>query len=267
MNLGAEPKKVVILGVLVVVAGYLMYNNIIAPAGEETTSAAAPAPVRPAAIPSLPAVAANAVADNFDTAPEQSPSQAENNGEGPRSARAGDGGNQEFRPSLRPREGKDKLDPAKIDPTLELYRLERLREVAVSAGGRNVFEFGAAAPPPVPDVKILPNVARMAGPPVPPPPPPPPVDPGLAPKPQAPPIPLKYYGFTQKEFEQRSRNGGARRGLFLRGGEEIFVASVGDLIDRRYKVIRIEAEKATLEDTQFEKEQAIPIERSPDASQ
>ena len=96
---------------------------------------------------------------------------------------------------------------------------------------------------------------------------PPPVDPGLAPKPQAPPIPLKYYGFSQKEFEQRSRNGGARRGLFLRGGEEIFVASVGDLIDRRYKVIRIEAEKATLEDTQFEKEQAIPIERSPDSPQ
>ena len=45
------------------------------------------------------------------------------------------------------------------------------------------------------------------------------------------------------------------------------VASVGDLIDRRYKVIRIEAEKATLEDTQFEKEQAIPIERSPDSPQ
>jgi hypothetical protein len=264
MNLGAEPKKVAILAVLLVVAAYLVYNNIVAPAGEETTSAAAPAPVNPAPIPSLPAAAANAVADNFDTAPENS-GQAENNGEGPRSARAGDGGNQEFRPSLRPREGKDKLDPAKIDPTLELYRLERLREVAVSAGGRNVFEFGAAAPPKVPDVKILPKVAVALGPPVPPPPPPPPgpkVDP---PKPQMPPIPLKFYGFSQKEFEQRSRNGGARRGLFLRGGEEIFVASVGDLIDRRYKVIRIEADKATLEDTQFENEQTIPIERSPDA--
>jgi len=250
MNLGAEPKKVAILGVLLVAAAYLMYSNVLAPAGEETTSAAAPA---------TPAVPIPALTESTGLAPA---AQDENTGGGPRT---GDGSVQEFRPSLKPREGKDRIDPAKIDPTLELFRLERLKQVAVAAGGRNVFEFGAPPPPPVPDIKILPKKVAIAGPPAPPPPAPPQQPPPAPVKPPPPPIPLKFYGFQQKDFEQRTMKGGSRRGLFLRGGEEIFVASEGDLIDRRYKVIRIQANSATLEDTQFDRQQTLPIEQAPDA--
>ncbi len=246
MNLGAEPKKVVILGVLLLVAGYTVYTNVLAPSGEETTSAAAP-PVNPA--PALSPRQIDPVAPDEPTFGASSRREA--------------GGVQEFRPSLK-RRTEDKIDPAKIDPTLELYRLAQLKEVAANSTGRNVFEFGAAAPPPQPDIKIVPKVAASFGPPKPPP-PPTPVIPQPPPVPQAPPIPLKFYGFAQKDFEQRARTGGPRRGLFIKAGEEIFVASEGDLIDKRYKVVRIQDASATLEDTQFNKQQTIPIEQVPGA--
>jgi len=249
MNLGAEPKKVVILGVLLLVAGYTVYTNVLAPSGEETTSAAAP-PVNPAPVPALaprPIDAASPDEPSFGT-----------------SARRETGGVQEFRPSLK-RRTEDKIDPAKIDPTLELYRLAQLKEVAANSTGRNVFEFGAAAPPPQPDIKIVPKVAASFGPPKPPPPPTPVIPPPPPPPPSAPPIPLKFYGFSQKDFEQRAKKGGPRRGLFIKGADEIFVAAEGDLIDKRYKVVRIQDASATLEDTQFSKQQTIPIEQVPAA--
>jgi len=246
MNLGAEPKKVVVLGVLLLVAGYTVYTNVFAPSGQETTSAAAP-PVN-AAPPALSP-------RQIDPASPDEPSFGS-------SSRREAGGVQEFRPSLK-RRAEDKIDPAKIDPTLELYRLAQLKEVAANSSGRNVFEFGAAAPPPQPDIKIVPKVAASFGPPKPLPPPPPVTPPPPPPPPAAPPIPLKFYGFSQKDFEQRARTGGPRRGLFIKAGEEIFVAAEGDLIDKRYKVVRIQDTSATLEDTQFNKQQTIPIEQLP----
>jgi hypothetical protein len=89
------------------------------------------------------------------------------------------------------------------------------------------------------------------------------IPPTPPPPPPAPPIPLKFYGFSQKDFEQRARAGGPRRGLFIKGADEIFVVSEGDLIDKRYKVVRIQEASATLEDTQFSKQQTIPIEQVP----
>jgi hypothetical protein len=75
------------------------------------------------------------------------------------------------------------------------------------------------------------------------------------PPPTAPPIPLKFYGFTSPGLGQAK---GPRRAFFL-DGEDILVASEGETLKARYKVIRIGVTSATLEDVQFKQQQTIPI--------
>jgi len=58
--------------------------------------------------------------------------------------------------------------------------------------------------------------------------------------PQSPPIPLKYYGFA-KERNEPSR-------IFLQDNGEVFIAKVGDIVERRYKVIEISKSSITIQD-------------------
>ncbi len=51
------------------------------------------------------------------------------------------------------------------------------------------------------------------------------------PIPVAPPIPLKFYGFANQPGEPKK--------VFLSQGEELWVAGEGEIVNRRYKVIRI----------------------------
>ncbi len=228
MKLGAEPKKALILAGLLLVAAYIFYSN--------STSSDAPQsstpPVR------APQPAASAV-----------PGEARE--EAPRGSRESSRlSRQEFRPSLKPRRPEDRLDPATADPTLRLDLLERLRRVKFTGGTRSLFEFSQAPPPPkAPEAKILQKVARKFMGPLPPPPPAPPT-PIL--KPQAPPIPLRFYGYVT------ASRGGSRRAFFLEG-EEIHVAGEGQLVKKRYKVVRIGVNSVTMEDTQFEGRQTLPL--------
>jgi hypothetical protein len=168
---------------------------------------------------------------------------------------AGPGGRgselKEFRPTLKP---KDPIDPSKVDPTLKLALLARVKNVSMEGGGRSLFDFSTApavaAKVEIAKVKpILPGqtqTASIIGPVKPPPPPPP------APPPPPPPIPLKFYGFnTMKQ--------GGKRAFFLEG-EDIFVAGEGDLIKNRYKVVRIGVNSAVVEDTTNKHEQTLPLE-------
>jgi hypothetical protein len=231
MKLGAEPKKALILAGLLVVAAYLFYSNSASPdAPRSSTPPARPAP-RPAAS-ALPGEAREGA---------------------PRGSReASRLSRQEFRPSLKPRRPEDRLDPATADPALRLDLLERLRQVKFTGGMRSLFEFSQAPPPPppkAPEAKILQKVARkFMGPlPAPPPAPPAPVF-----KPQAPPIPLRFFGYVT------ASRGGSRRAFFLEG-EEIHVAAEGQLVNKRYKVVRIGVNSVTMEDTQFEGRQTLPL--------
>ena len=161
---------------------------------------------------------------------------------GPRRAGGGSRTLGEFKPSLKVPEG---TDLTKIDPTLKLDLFTQVRNAPAEAGSRSLFDFGAAAPPTMPQIAALPKVApikpafREYGPPKPEPPPakvtPPP--------PQAPPIPLKYYGFQMPRP-------GAKKAFFLEG-DDIFVAAEGELIKNRYKVVRIGVNSVIVEDTQF----------------
>ncbi len=236
MKLGTnEPKKIMILVGLLVVAGvvYLMNRSESGPPRE----AAAPAAKMP------PAVVARR---DQTSAMVESPRES-----GPNVSRRGSASsNQEFRPSLK-RDPKDHVDPMRIDPTLRLDLLAKLQTVSVAGGGRSLFDFSAAPPPPAPKTPepkikvgdVQKAISDSVG------------TPAASAEPAKPPptpIPLKFYGFTSPARQ------GQKRAFFL-DGEEIVVATEGELIKKRYKVIRIGLTSAVLEDTQQKDQQTLPL--------
>jgi hypothetical protein len=115
-----------------------------------------------------------------------------------------------------------------------------------------VFEFGQPpAPPPskeelakkkqpVPDPMLAakPPVAAPSGPPPP------------------PPIPLKFFGYVSPVST------GGKRAFFLEG-DDVHVVNEGDLVKRRYKIVRIGVNSVVVEDTQFKNQQTLPLEEQP----
>jgi hypothetical protein len=228
MNLGAEPKKLAFLGGLVLIGGYLFYSNVLSgpsaesgQAGGVEHPAAAPAPVLTNTAAQVPARRAAS------------------------SSRFGE----EFRPSLKPKRPEDRVDPMSIDPTLRLDLLAKVQAVDMQGGARNLFQFSTAPPPPLPKEPIVPvktpqQVAKEeeqkmieAGPPKPPPPPP---------------ITLKYYGYS-------SARGDNRKHAFFLDGDDILVAAEGEVVKKRYRVVRIGVNSVVMEDTQFKHEQTLPL--------
>jgi hypothetical protein len=59
-------------------------------------------------------------------------------------------------------------------------------------------------------------------------------------RPLPPDIPLKFFGFASKPGEPKK--------IFLSQGDSVFIASEGDIIDRRYKVVRIDVTSVQIED-------------------
>ncbi|MCS7042542.1 MAG: hypothetical protein NZR01_07100 [Bryobacteraceae bacterium] len=156
----------------------------------------------------------------------------------------------EFRPSLAP--PKD-LDRSRIDPTLRLELLARLEKVRFEGVGRNLFEFGPveAPRPRLPEPKIeVKAEPKMIGPEPPPPPPAPPA------KQAPPPIPLRFYGVALP------LRGNDRR-VFCLQGDEILTPSEGDLVQNRYRIVRITATSVLVEDTQYRHQQQVPIDQPP----
>jgi hypothetical protein len=232
-KLGAEPKKIAMLGGLVVVLlGVWLYNS--------TQSGPSPAPAPAPKRVTRPPEGNDAPAPAVPGAPARVATP------GPRVARRGapgQGGMEDFRPSLKLKEG---TDLSKIDPSIRQDLIAKLREVPGWSGGRNIFEFGLApAPPPVPAPKIIPIYGPKQPPPEPPKPPPPP-------PPPPPPIPLKFYGYSGTV-----RNG-ARQAFFL-DGDDIFVAGENDVIRSRYKIIRIGVNSAVVEDMNDKHQQTLPL--------
>lgn len=244
MKVGAEPKKLAILGVLSLVAVYVFYTNIISPQPDIPPQARRPA-TKPA--PSGAIAIAQQAAAPASTHTGQPPRR--------RSTRENV---QEWTPNLKPRRPEDRPDPTRVDPTLRLDLLAKLQNVTYTGGGeRSLFDFSAAPPPKVPDIKILPKkgapgqpaaaeaakTAAEAAKPAPP------------AKPKAPPVPLKFYGFIS------NRDG--RRGFFI-NGDEIFTVSEGQVVQSRYKIVRIGLNSAVISDTQFEgHQQTVPLEEPP----
>jgi hypothetical protein len=122
--------------------------------------------------------------------------------------------------------------------------LARLQSVQPIEGGRSLFELGpanAASNQPLPAVKIVPKPVLGTN----------ALHPGGAPPAFS--IPLKFYGF------ERLRNKlSGNRGFFL-DGDNILVASEGDLLKQRYLVVELAPGGAKLEDTQLKKGAVLPL--------
>ena len=70
--------------------------------------------------------------------------------------------------------------------------------------------------------------------------------------PQPPPVPLKFYGFASSPGEPKK--------IFLKNGDDVFVAGEGEIVDRRYKVIRITATSVEIQDMVYSgPPQSIPL--------
>ena len=116
--------------------------------------------------------------------------------------------------------------------------------MTLQGGERNIFQFGSAPMPKTPEPKIIPAPATA----------PAPVNakPAEPVKPPPPPIPLRFYGYSQAKP-------GEKRAFFL-DGEEIVVATEGELVRRRYKVVRIGINSVVMEDTQSSSQQTLPLQ-------
>lgn len=116
-----------------------------------------------------------------------------------------------------------------LDPTLRFDLLAMSEKTQYEGNGRNIFVSQAedVIPKPIaPGSPDAPDQAQRAY--VTPTPPP------------APPIPLKFYGFASSPGEPKK--------IFLKLGEDVFVAGEGEIVDRRYKVIRISNTSVEIQD-------------------
>jgi hypothetical protein len=230
MQLGADRTKLYWLGGLVLL-GIVLYFYNREPAGTTT-------PARPAATQT----AAPAVVGQQTSARTVTRGAMRGGSGGLKSA----SGNQI---NLKPKA----IDPQKVDPTLHLSSLARLQDVKVEGVSRSLFEISAAPPAAAALVKEPEKIHPVAvpiGPKPPPPPPPPPATP------QAPKIPLKFYGFVNPARPD------VKRAFFL-DGEDIVIAGEGDMIKKRYKIVRIGVNSAVVEDTTFKgdnTQQTLPLE-------
>jgi hypothetical protein len=79
----------------------------------------------------------------------------------------------------------------------------------------------------------------------------PPPAPVVAQKASPPPINLKFFGTAT------SANGTRR--AFLLNGDDVFVASAGDVVQRRYKIISVDARSIVVEDLPNNNRQTLPL--------
>jgi len=127
--------------------------------------------------------------------------------------------------------------PSSLDPTLHLDLLKASEETKYEGTGRNIFRVFVEIPQPKAPVHTDTQQAQNQSPP--PPPPPPPSN-------------LKFYGFAT------SRPDGAKR-IFLIKNEDVFIAAEGDIVDRRYKVVRISPNGVEILDVLSNNRENIPL--------
>lgn len=247
---GTDKRNMIVLAVLLPVAGYFVYTNLLTGGGAAPPTGPAPSVRVPQKLQPVEPTAAAVPGGGPRTA---TPQTVRNN----TTARRG-GSSQEWTPRVGGRRPEDRADPGKTDPTLRLDMLARLQNVGIAAAGRSLFDFTTPMAKLPDDVKITPKKGGKGGPTI-----ELPKGPEISaaptgPPPEAPPptIPLKFYGFVQGQ--------GGKRAFFRLGEEEIFMASEGQMLQARYKIVRIGLSSALVEDTQHKNnQQSLRIEEIP----
>jgi hypothetical protein len=122
---------------------------------------------------------------------------------------------------------KKERAPQSLDPTLRLDELAATEQIKYEGSGRNIFVSQAEVviPTPLAPGAVGPNDPKPYQP------------PAVA---AAPPIPLKFFGFANQPGEPKK--------VFLIKGEDTFIAGEGEIVDRRYKVVRISPTSVEIQD-------------------
>lgn len=116
-----------------------------------------------------------------------------------------------------------------LDPTLHLQQLDATEQIKYEGSGRNIFVAQADVPIPTPLAPGRTDTTAAGGNTY--------TTPAVAPPP---PIPLKFFGFASHPGEPKK--------IFLSKGDDVFIAGEGEVVDRRYKVLRISANSVEIQD-------------------
>jgi hypothetical protein len=130
---------------------------------------------------------------------------------------------------------------ASLDPTLDETAMHRTESLVYSGTGRNIFSL-TYTPPPPPIPKNVPSARPkpVTLPPAPVRPPPPP------------PINLKFFG-TAKRANSPVQ-------AFLLQGDNVYLASAGEIVAHKYKILSINLNSIQVEDLQNNNTQTLPLQ-------
>jgi hypothetical protein len=131
---------------------------------------------------------------------------------------------------------------ASLDPTLDETAMHRAENLVYSGSGRNIFSLTYTPPAPV-IPKGVPPPRPKPGPVL----PPAPVGP-----PPPPPINLKFFGTAKRS------NGLVQ--AFLLQGDNVYLASAGEIVAHKYKIISIDLNSIQVEDLQNNNTQTLPLQ-------
>ena len=122
---------------------------------------------------------------------------------------------------------KKERPPQSLDPTLHLQQLAATEQIKYEGSGRNIFVSQAEVqiPTPLARGQTDKNTSAVMQ---------------IQPASPPPPIPLKFFGFASHPGEAKK--------VFLSKGEDVFIAGEGEIIDRRYKVVRISPTSVDIQD-------------------
>lgn len=123
-----------------------------------------------------------------------------------------------------------------LDPRLRINELREAETTEYTGKGRNIFR--AQSDPEIPR-PIAPAIPK-----------PQPVDTGPPTPPPPPPINLKFFGIASQQ--------GSRRAI-LSSGDDVFVVREGEIVQRRYKIVKLNPTSIEVQDVLNNNLQTIPL--------